>query len=182
MIKNKELEFKTIITKEQYESLLKEFDLENNIFSQTNYYFDTEDTKLLNSHIVLRIRQKGENYKLTKKAEAEAEVGADETHIFISKDKANELLENGFDAKIMDLPYFVRKMAQLTTFRVKTPYLSGTLFFDKSEYYGNVDYEIEFEVDDIIEGEKDFNNFLEKHSIIRRDPIRKSQRAFNNRK
>ena len=64
---NKELEFKSVITKEQYEALVKKFDLENNIYAQTNYYFDTPDYKLKGMHTVLRIRQKGSNYKLTKK-------------------------------------------------------------------------------------------------------------------
>ena len=180
MYKNKEIEFKTIITEEQYLSLLKEFDLENNIFSQTNHYFDTDDTKLLNDKTVLRIRQKGNNYKLTKKTRAE--IGANEEHILLTKDKALELLEKGFDAEIIGLPYFVHKMAELTTHRASAPYKNGTIFFDKSEYYGKVDYEIEYEVDDVESGEKDFSNFLKSHNITYKESIRKSKRAFDNRK
>ena len=52
---NKEIEFKTFITKEQYDSLINEFGLDNNIFMQTNHYFDTEDTKLMNEKTVLRV-------------------------------------------------------------------------------------------------------------------------------
>ena len=63
MTVNKEIEFKTFITKEKNEELLKYFNLENNIFSQTNYYFDTEDNKLMSEKTVLRIRQKGCSYK-----------------------------------------------------------------------------------------------------------------------
>lgn len=178
MTRNKELEFKTIITEKQYNELLKEFDLENNIFTQTNYYFDTDDHKLLNDHIVLRIRQKCENYKLTKKTEAK--VGAEETHLFITKEKAKQMLEEGFDAKVMDLPYYVTNICQLTTHRVSTPYMSGVLFFDKSEYYGHTDYEIEYEVDEINEGQINFDNFLESHNIKFHESIRKSKRAFDN--
>ena len=47
MNKNKEIEFKTFISKETYDTLLEEFNLATNIFPQTNYYFDTEDTKLM---------------------------------------------------------------------------------------------------------------------------------------
>jgi len=93
---NREIEFKTIITEEQYNQLIKEFGLDNNIFAQTNHYFDTDDQKLLNEQTVLRIRQKGNNYKLTKKTRAL--VGADEAHILISKEKATDMLENGFNA------------------------------------------------------------------------------------
>ena len=159
MTKNIEIEFKTFISEDVYNNLIKEFELENNIFSQTNYYFDTEDTILMQEKTVLRIRQKGSNYKLTKKTRAE--VGADETHLLISKEQAENFLQNGFDAKIINLPYYVKNIAQLTTHRASTPYKNGTLFLDKSEYYGKVDYEIEYEVDEEKEGLKDFKNFLD---------------------
>ena len=180
MYVNKEIEFKTFITKEQYEKLLDEFGLDNNVFAQTNHYFDTDDTKLIAEQTVLRIRQKGNNYKITKKTRAE--VGADETHILISKEKAEDILKNGFDASIIGLPYFVHKVAELTTYRVSTPYKNGTLFFDKSEYYGHVDYEIEYEVDDVKEGTLDFQRFLDEHEIVYKESIRKSKRAYDNRK
>lgn len=177
MYVNKEIEFKTLITKEQYDNLLLEFGLDNNVFAQTNHYFDTEDTKLISEQTVLRIRQKGNNFKITKKTRAD--VGADETHILISKEKALDILENGFDASIIGIPYFVHKVAELTTYRVSTPYKNGTLFFDKSEYYGNVDYEIEYEVDDVKEGTIDFQKFLEDHEIVYKESIRKSKRAYD---
>ena len=180
MEKNKEIEFKTFITEEQYNALLKEFGLEDNVFAQTNYYFDTPENKLLEEKTVLRIRQKGNNYKLTKKTRAE--VGADETHILISCDKAKDFIKNGFDAKIIGLPYKVSYQCELTTHRASTPYKDGTLFLDKSEYYGHVDYEIEYEVDDVKQGQEDFNNFLEKNNITFKESIRKSKRAFDNRK
>ena len=61
MYLNKEIEFKTFISEDKYNELVKEFGLENNIFEQINHYFDTEDTKLLEEKTVLRIRQKGSN-------------------------------------------------------------------------------------------------------------------------
>lgn len=180
MIKNKEIEFKTFITEDEYNLLLKDFELENNIFAQTNFYFDTEDTKLMEEKTVLRIRQKGNNFKLTKKTRAE--VGADETHIFLNKEKAFDLLENGFDAKIIGLPYHVSKIAELTTYRASTPYKDGILFFDRSEYYNHVDFEIEYEVDNVEEGKANFIAFLNQYGIQYKESIRKSKRAYDNRK
>lgn len=179
MNKNREIEFKTFISKEEYEALLDEFNLSNNIFSQTNFYFDTEDTKLLNEQTVLRIRQKGNSYKLTKKTRAS--VGADETHILLNKEKAIEMLNNGFDARIIDIPYNVNKIAELTTYRASCPYKDGRIFFDRSEYYNHVDYEIEYEVDDVKQGLIDFHDFLSSHNIKYKESIRKSKRAFDNR-
>ena len=46
MNKNIEIEFKTGITQEKYQKLLQEFKLENNIFKQTNHYFDTDQYDL----------------------------------------------------------------------------------------------------------------------------------------
>lgn len=180
MTANKEIEFKTFITEETYHALVKEFGLENNIFEQINHYFDTDDTKLMEEKTVLRIRQKGNNYKLTKKTRAE--VGADETHILLSKEKAKEFLENGLDAHMIGLPYVVHKIAELTTFRCSAPYKDGTIFFDKSVYYDKVDYEIEYEVDDVKEGLKNFKKFLDNHNITYVESIRKSKRAYDNRK
>ena len=177
---NKEIEFKTFINEDVYNKLINDFGLDNNVFAQTNHYFDTDDTKLLQEQTVLRIRQKGNNYKITKKTRAE--VGADETHIFISKEKAEDILEHGFDASIIGLPYFVHKIAELTTYRVSTPYKNGTLFFDKSVYYGKTDYEIEYEVDEVNEGLKDFKQFLDSYQIEYKESIRKSKRAYDNRK
>lgn len=180
MYLNKEIEFKTFISEDVYKDLVKEFGLENNIFEQINHYFDTEDNKLLTEKTVLRIRQKGSNYKLTKKTRAE--VGADETHILLSKSKALDYLANGLDARIIDIPFYVKKVAELTTYRCSAPYKSGTIFFDKSVYYDKVDYEIEYEVDDVKQGMKDFKQFLENHHIQYVESIRKSKRAFDNRK
>ena len=177
---NKEIEFKTFINEDVYNKLINDFGLDNNVFAQTNHYFDTDDTKLLQEQTVLRIRQKGNNFKITKKTRAE--VGADETHIFISKEKAEDILEHGFDASIIGLPYFVHKIAELTTYRVSTPYKNGTLFFDKSVYYGKTDYEIEYEVDEVNEGLKDFKQFLDSYQIEYKESIRKSKRAYDNRK
>ena len=52
------------------------------------------------------------------------------------------------------------------------------MFFDKSEYYGHTDYEIEYEVDSIEQGKKDFTAFLNEHNIPHIEPERKSTRAY----
>lgn len=176
---NIELEFKTKISEEKYNELIKEFELENNIFPQTNFYFDTPDLKLFKNNIVLRIRQKGENFKLTKKERGEGANEACESHVFLNEEKALDFLKNGFDANIIELNYQVNNICELTTYRAKTTFKDGILFFDKSEYYGKTDYEIEFEVDSIEQGKKDFIQLLEEHNIKYDEPERKSTRAFN---
>ena len=87
-------------------------------------------------------------------------------------------MKDGFNAEIIDLPYFVSNVCELTTYRSKTTYLDGILFFDKSEYYGHTDYEIEYEADSIEQGKKDFIQFLKENGIEYKEPLRKSARAY----
>ncbi len=179
MPNNIELEFKTKISEEQYNALIKEFELENNIFPQTNFYFDTPNLDLFKQNVVLRIRQKGENFKLTKKERGVMANEACESHVFLQEEMALDFLKNGFDANIIELNYKVHNVCELTTYRAKTTYKDGILFFDKSEYYGKTDYEIEYEVDSIEQGKKDFLQFLKEHDIPYTEPERKSTRAYN---
>ena len=179
MQKGTDVEFKSLLTETEYNKLLDFFgDMKSDF--QTNHYFDTENTDLIQEQTVLRIRQKCNNYKLTKKTRAL--VGADETHIFLSKEKAEEMLKSGFDASIIGLPYQVSKVAELTTYRASSHYKNGKIFFDRSEYYGQIDYEIEYEVDEINQGKKDFKEFLDSHNIEYKESIRKSKRAFDNKR
>lgn len=171
-----EIEFKTKISEEQYNEFIKIFNLENKVFSQINYYFDTENHDLINNHIVLRIREKDYNIKLTSKTKAE--VGTLEKHIILEKDKAYEMIANGFNANIIDINYNVTNIAKLTTYRAKASYKSGTLFFDKNVYFDTVDYEIEFEANNFEEGQKEFLEFLEENQIQFIKMESKSKRAY----
>ncbi len=177
---NLEIEFKTFITKEIYEDLLQKFELENNVFKQTNFYFDSKDLELEKQKIVLRIRQKQNNYKLTSKVHTDG--GAEETHLLLNEDSAQTMLKDGFDASIINLNHFVSNICELSTYRVSTTYKNGVIFFDKSVYYGKTDYEIEYEADSLEQGQIDFESFLEEYNIPYVKSIRKSQRAYESYK
>lgn len=179
---NIEIEFKTEIDKLKYEELLSKLDLEDNIFKQTNYYFDTKDLALNGKHIVLRIRQKGDRYKLTLKSQAGN--SAFENHVFINKEQALELIDKGIETKkyFDDLDHKVEFKASLDNYRVSTPYLEGTLFLDKCVYHGITDYEVEYEYHDYDEGKKIFEKFLEANGIKDVQTKRKSEKALLNKK
>ncbi|PKK97289.1 MAG: hypothetical protein CVV58_01995 [Tenericutes bacterium HGW-Tenericutes-3] len=179
MTKNIEIEFKTSVSLEKYNELLQLFNLENNIFKQINHYFDTDDFDLNHEKIVLRIRQKGDNhFKVTLKSQSEK--GAFESHVLLKKSQAEEMIKNGFNTKdfFEDLDYFVTFKASLVNHRVSTPYENGTLFLDRCEYCGIVDYEIEYEVNNYDEGLHLFELFVKKHDIPIVATKRKSERAF----
>lgn len=175
MQKHLEIEFKTFISKEKYEELLNKFNLNDKIFTQTNYYFDDDSFSLLKNLVVLRIRKK-EQYKLTKKEKGDN--ANNETSLYLTDEQAQDMISNGFDASIIGISSYVKTQYNLTTYRAKTPYLNGTLFLDKSTYFDKVDYEIEFEALDYEEGLKTFNHFLKENDIEKTQSISKSKRAY----
>ena len=174
---NKEMEFKCLIDKKIYLQLIEEFALKNNIFTQTNFYFDTDNYDLKKDKIVLRIRQKNNQFKLTKKVHLK-EHDIDESHIYLEENNALDMIQNGFDANIIGLSYFVKNTYSLTTNRVSFPYKNGKLFFDESIYNGITDYEIEYEANNIEEGNEVFNEFLISHNIKLVIPDSKIIRAY----
>lgn len=171
-----EIEFKSELTQQEYEDIISRFKLEGKSYTQTNFYFDTKGYELYKNHIILRIRKKEHSVKLT--AKIKQDVGTLERHIILDDDKAIEMIEKGFNAEIIGLDYNVFNFAKLTTERIKIPYKSGMLFFDKNTYYDTVDYEVEFEADDEVKGKEEFNDFLTENNLKFKKLSSKSTRAY----
>lgn len=178
---NIEIEFKNPIDKATYEMLIKKYQLDNNIFLQTNYYFDSSDQKLTQRGIVLRIRHKEPNrYKITRKSKTKQ--GYLEEHVILNQEKASNMIENGFNLKsFFEDDIDVIFHGKLENYRVSMPYKDGELFLDKIIYFDKVDYELEYEVDSYQQGKKDFNYFLKQHQITPAPAIRKSTRIFKHK-
>lgn len=176
---NVEIEFKCLISEEIYNSLIKEFNA-TDIKEQTNHYFDSDNLDLKKDHIVLRIRQKKTQYKLTSKVNQA--IGINESHVFLTENEGINMINNGFDASIIGLNYYVHKIGELTTYRVSFPYENGKIFFDKSLYNGIVDYEIEFEANEYSSGKETFEKFLESHDIPLNIPKSKFVRTIDTKK
>lgn len=175
-----EIEFKTAINEEKYLEIIKKYKLFEKTYVQINHYFDTENKEIVNSKNILRIRQKKDNYKITRKEPSPN--GTIETHIKLTYEEAQKILKEGFDANIINLPYYVKKIAELKTERVTMPYRDGIIFLDKNTYYGQTDYEIEYEANSFKQGEIDFNLFLQENNISFVPMISKTKRAYNSKK
>ena len=171
-----EIEFKTAISKDEYNKLIDFFELQDKVFTQINYYFDTHDYSLIKNHIILRIREKSYNIKLTSKTPQE--VGTLERHIVLDKNEAYKMIKEGFNANIIGIDKDVINVATLTTHRATIPYKNGKLFFDKNNYYETTDYEIEFECDNEEQGKELFVEFLKEHNIQFTKTESKSKRAY----
>ncbi len=152
MSNNIEIEAKVLITKEQYELLIRKLsDRHFEHFVQTNYYIDSETGTLHNFGFVMRIRKK-DIYTLTLKTPL-AE-GLLEKNQVISKEDYSALASKkafpeGEIKRFLELlgidvsTLLIR--TSLTTDRIELDYADGVLCLDKSTYNNQIDYEIELE-------------------------------------
>lgn len=173
-----EIEFKNLLTKEEYLLLRSSFHTpEQEIIIQQNHYFDTPLFHLKDNEVALRIREKNGEYYLTLKQPVEE--GVLETHQSINALVANEMMMDGglVSGEVHDLLVLmnipVKKIVHfgsLKTNRVEVPYESGILVMDHSYYFTEEDFELEYEVTDRTQGEKSFTKLLSYYKI----PVRKT--------
>ncbi len=185
MTKELEIEFKNMLTKEEYNRLLEDFAAHHDgPVTQHNHYFDTADFRLKELLSALRIRNKTGRFECTLKVPAP--VGHYEITDKMTKEQARRMLElETFEAtevsvalRELEIPLTALKsIGTLTTHRVEFEYLGGLLVIDHSEYNGHEDFELEFEVADAETGHESFLNFLQQQGIPER-PARKKIARF----
>ncbi|MCM3741116.1 CYTH domain-containing protein [Oceanobacillus luteolus] len=180
-----EIEFKNLLTKDEFDTLLDAYPFPKEGTEQTNYYFETANLDLKELGCALRIRKKNGQYILTLK-EPYGD-GLLETHDHLTSEEAESWL-NGkpiekehtlnqlkkLDVKIEGLINF----GSLTT--VRREYEDGTNLFvlDYSRYNDQEDYELELEVKNFDEGQKTFHALLEEHHIPKRRTPNKIERFY----
>ena len=155
MHSNIEIEAKVLLTKEQYNQLIKYLHLERyKKIEQTNHYIDTLDRVLKQNDIALRIRENNEfvltlktplsegllekNQNITWREYTELE----DRSIFPKGDIKNFLEICGFNVSALKV------LASLKTLRIELELEEGILCLDENIYGPNnsvVDYELEVE-------------------------------------
>lgn len=187
MSQNIEIEFKNLLTNEEFLLLKKHFNIEASKFKkQVNHYFDTPAFSLKDHGSALRIREKGNQFELTLKQPAEQ--GLLETTQTLSADQAEKILKSGklLAGEVKDaiatliqdadsLQYF----GSLTTDRAEFEYMGGLLVLDHSYYLNKEDYEIEYEVTDEAGGFIIFSELLAELKIPARTTDNKIKRFYN---
>ncbi|MDF2903019.1 MAG: RNA/thiamine triphosphatase [Bacillus sp. (in: firmicutes)] len=187
MSQHLEIEFKNLLTKQEYNHLIEFFKVDKiNIKKQINHYFDTTSFLLKDAQSALRIRERGDWYEMTLKQPAP--IGLLETNQILQKQEAAKLLDHHIfpDGPIKDkllsikvpvelLQYF----GSLTTNRIEFAYKDGLLVLDHSYYLNAEDFEIEYEVTNPDIGEMVFNELLHTMKIPRRKTENKVQRFYN---
>ncbi|ANU10355.1 cytoplasmic protein [Planococcus antarcticus DSM 14505] len=187
MTKELEIEFKNMLTKEEYRRLLKDFAVfHNGPVTQHNHYFDTSDFQLKKQRSALRIRNKNDHFECTLKTPAA--IGYYEITDQLTKEQAGRMLElktfeaaevsdamQKLDVSVADL----KAIGTLTTHRVEFDHLEGLLVIDHSEYNGQEDFEVEFEVTDATAGHERFLAFLQQREIPERPANKKIARFMD---
>lgn len=190
MSQNIEIEFKNMLTNDEFLRLIKHFNIDLTKFKkQVNHYFDTPSFSLKAKGSALRIREKGTQFEMTLKQPAEQ--GLLETNQFLDQAQAEYILKTGkiLEGEVQDaitnmiddadsLEYF----GSLTTDRAEFDYKGGLLVLDHSYYLNTEDYELEYEVTDESEGFKIFSELLDELNIPERTTDNKIKRFYNRKR
>lgn len=167
-----EIEFKSMLTEEEYKNLLPFFQTSKAI-TQTNYYIDSTGYNLRQAKIVLRVRTFSDTLaELTLKIPQK--LGNMEYNQTLKPTEISNLLEKqifpeGKIAQLLEGLSFstndLRIIGHLETIRMEKQIEIGLLALDESHYFGKTDFELELEVRDFKDGQKQFQSFLKEHHI-----------------
>ncbi|GAB3059830.1 CYTH domain-containing protein [Virgibacillus ainsalahensis] len=181
-----EIEYKNLLTEDEFIRLKNTLPFPEYSQTQTNYYFDTKDFALKAHGCALRIREKDREYRLTLK-EPHTD-GLLETHDKMSMQEATNWMEGQIRPKpntekqlkekglsTENLIYF----GSLTTERRQVEYKGVLLVLDHSIFNGKEDYELELEAPSQKIGSKMFQTILEAYDIRKKDTPNKIRRFFD---
>lgn len=180
-----EIEYKNLLTEDEFERLLTDLSFPKDGQVQINYYFETEDFSLRQQASALRIREKNGSYQLTLK-EPHPD-GLLETHDMMTEKELFSWLHGNIIEKknVMKqlkerlIPYEnLMYFGKLITERRELNYENVLIVLDISTYNGQVDYEFELEAPSKAVGEKIFHHLLDKHKIIIKNTPNKIERFF----
>lgn len=184
-----EIEYKSLLTKEEFDNLVKKYLPEaSSHHTQTNVYWDTSTHQLQSGETALRIRLLEQAAEVTLKEPVTD--GLWETTEKISLAKAKEAIQNqtfpalnNFKDKLAHKYHLSLKelqiIGQLTTTRIEIPITKDALLvLDESWYHGHHDFELEMEVSNAQTGRPFFLDFLTQNQLIYRPAANKIARAI----
>ncbi|GAB3063178.1 CYTH domain-containing protein [Salinicoccus sesuvii] len=185
-MKELEIEFKNLLTGEEYGRMHNALFSSAQSFVQTNFYIDTPDLALKHHRLLLRIRDTGGKQIMTLKeptnrgvmeyhGEVESDLNFDRN---IRKDEVPELILGELERFNIDTTQ-LKIYGALSTERMEVPYREGLLVLDKNNYLDTEDFELEYEVDHYDKGETRFLDLLEQYGIERREEMTKVERFYN---
>ncbi|WP_348922361.1 CYTH domain-containing protein [Enterococcus rotai] len=187
MSENLEIEFKTLLSIEEFSRVIDYFQLkEEQFFTQINYYFDSADFQLRKRRMGLRVRVLSDNAEITLKIPEK--VGLLEINDALSVEEAKAIVESATLPTIGNVynklnqlgidQSDLRLIGSLTTKRAELKLPQGLLALDESWYNEQHDFELELEVNDATNGKKDFLSLLDTLTIKESPSPNKIQRMM----
>lgn len=179
MHKEIEIEFKNLLTKEEFHQLLDHFHIQQTDFhAQTNYYYDTPNNYFKEKKIGFRMRVLADRNELTIKIPEQQHMMVETTQ-YISTTERDVILNT---LSFPDVAFLEQIKGQgdlicigsMETNRAQIEFKDGILFFDHSLYSQTEDFEIEYESKDIENGEQTFLHLLNTHHI----PVRQTDKKI----
>lgn len=162
-----EIEYKLLLDKKMYKKILKTY--KGIMYTQINYYFTS--VELNEKKFALRVRFKNYHYEMTLKTPAK--IGRHEYNCNISLKQFENLKQGIFpDNHItqilienkIDISH-ITYLTSLKTQRYDIPFTYGLLSLDKNIYNHHLDYELEFEVNHMEYGYKQFQKLIKKYHL-----------------
>ena len=182
MQKTIDVEFKSLITKEEYDRLMEQFQGSKSD-CQTNHYFDTSRFSLKALDASLRVRER-ESFELTYKRKKGYNI--DIRTVQIDKKEFDRIKETG----VVNIPEITEELFKLikdqklvnflslSTNRIFLPYSNGVLNIDESHYLGITDYEIEYSSKSYHQGKEEFIKLINDLNIQYKKSDKKIKRAY----
>lgn len=165
-MKQLEIEYKTMLSKEHFQQLQHDF-RDAPAIEQVNIYFDTPDFDLKAQRSSLRVRLFQERAELTLKTPET--IGNLEHNQQLTPREVERILSDlefprgsiVHTLKKKQIPSNqLKNLGSLKTIRREKKFAFGLLALDENGYRGQVDYELEVEVVDAIQGKLTFERFL----------------------
>lgn len=186
MYEEKEIEYKAILTKEQFKKLQSLYPFPKNPIKQTNYYFETNQFDLKNHHAALRIRMKNNEYILTLKQAKEGY--ALENHVKLNQASFENWVNNHItfpetfrpimeELNIEEKQLFYQGFLKTNRYTFEKDHVHFCL--DESHYFNEIDYELEIEESEKHLAKDIFINIMEELKIEQPKSITKIERFYN---
>lgn len=159
MVNNLEIEYKLLISHDEFEKLSSFFP-KKTFIRQTNTYYDTRSEELKKQGCALRIREKEGKFLITLKTPAAS--GHHEYECYVDENNAS-VFKNCEIKNILDGLHLIDdfiETGQCVTDRAVFELDQAELCFDINFYNGITDYEIEYEQMTPHDGITEFNKIL----------------------
>lgn len=179
MNENLEIEYKVLLTKEQFEQLASQYQ-DVHFIRQINTYYDTKDLQIRKHYGSMRIREKAGHFIFTLKKhtddgllEFEKEVPCNDVSAFDDSEIKQLFMDMGIHDPIV-------RLTSLTTDRAIIFNGYAEICLDHNFYNGKEDYEIEYEYKKDHDGKKMFQEILDIiHVQYEHNCVSKSKRALS---